>query len=247
MSAARNQTELLLNQLDLGVTGTIMVVICRMWDINVATGRYLSTDFIVSDTKIFGLPVILTPLWITDIILQPSFVRWRFDKVRTKKGWNYPSCEEEKFKITPNELLAMRLQLPTCRYMLKLEISDDTAEVVVVMFDETKTSLLKCSTSSILDFEDQVYFLTPYNLANMFTDLRLQDEEDHLGVNYGMVVENDASKAPALKRLNKFPSVATPSKPDEEKKQRREELEDSDIEGSFVAGSQLKGGDNSQI
>ncbi|GKB68192.1 reverse transcriptase domain-containing protein, partial [Tanacetum coccineum] len=31
----------------LGVTGTIVVV----WDVHAATGRYLSTDFIVSDTK----------------------------------------------------------------------------------------------------------------------------------------------------------------------------------------------------
>ncbi|GKE47997.1 reverse transcriptase domain-containing protein [Tanacetum coccineum] len=50
-STARNQTELLLNQLDLGVTGTIVVMICRMWDVNAATGRYLSTDFIESDIE----------------------------------------------------------------------------------------------------------------------------------------------------------------------------------------------------
>nr|GFA72698.1 hypothetical protein [Tanacetum cinerariifolium] len=161
------------------------------------------------------------------------------------------------------------VEYPVIRYMLKLEISDDTAEVVVVMFDETATSLLKCSASSILDFEDQVYFSASYNLANTFTDLRLQDEEDHLGLppalarivgtsdtlelkphtyyEHGTYESFTCWKAPALKRLNKFPSVATPSKPDEEKKQRREELEDSDVEGSFVAGSQLKGGDNAQI
>ncbi|GJV85979.1 reverse transcriptase domain-containing protein [Tanacetum coccineum] len=51
MSATRNQTELLLNQLDVGVTGIIVVMICRMWDVHAATSRYLSTDFIVSDTK----------------------------------------------------------------------------------------------------------------------------------------------------------------------------------------------------
>ncbi|GJV66229.1 hypothetical protein Tco_1477057 [Tanacetum coccineum] len=50
-STARNQTELLLNQLDLGVTGTIVVMICRMWDVNAATSRYLSTDFIKSDIE----------------------------------------------------------------------------------------------------------------------------------------------------------------------------------------------------
>ncbi|GKE34200.1 hypothetical protein Tco_1453522, partial [Tanacetum coccineum] len=52
MSVARNQMELLLNQLDLGVTGTIVVMSCRMWDVNAATCRYLSIDFIVFDTKV---------------------------------------------------------------------------------------------------------------------------------------------------------------------------------------------------
>ncbi|GKE07851.1 replication protein A 70 kDa DNA-binding subunit C-like protein [Tanacetum coccineum] len=63
------------------------------------------------------------------------------DKVRTKKGWNYPwsdSC---------NSLI----DYPIIRYRLELEISDETAEVVVVMFDETTRVLLKCSASSILD------------------------------------------------------------------------------------------------
>ncbi|GKA44298.1 protein NETWORKED 1A [Tanacetum coccineum] len=42
---------LMLDQLELGVTATIVVMICRMWGVNSATGRYLSTDFIVSDEK----------------------------------------------------------------------------------------------------------------------------------------------------------------------------------------------------
>ncbi|GJY01234.1 hypothetical protein Tco_0359386 [Tanacetum coccineum] len=61
-----------------------------------------------------------------------------------------------KIKITTNEPLPMRLQLPTCRYRLELEISNDTAETVVVMFDETVRSLVKCSASSIMGSEDQI-------------------------------------------------------------------------------------------
>ncbi|GJS48411.1 ATP-dependent DNA helicase PIF1-like protein, partial [Tanacetum coccineum] len=52
ISTTSNSESLMLDQLELGVTGTIMVMICRMWDVNSATGRYLSTDFIVSDKKI---------------------------------------------------------------------------------------------------------------------------------------------------------------------------------------------------
>ncbi|GKC15958.1 hypothetical protein Tco_1012740, partial [Tanacetum coccineum] len=38
-------------QLELGVTGTIVLMLCRMWDVYAATGRYLSTDFVVCDSK----------------------------------------------------------------------------------------------------------------------------------------------------------------------------------------------------
>ncbi|GKE93265.1 replication protein A 70 kDa DNA-binding subunit C-like protein, partial [Tanacetum coccineum] len=51
LSVSRNELELMLNQLELGATGTIVVMICRMWDVNSSTGRYLITDFIVSDKE----------------------------------------------------------------------------------------------------------------------------------------------------------------------------------------------------
>ncbi|GJR45272.1 ATP-dependent DNA helicase PIF1-like protein [Tanacetum coccineum] len=41
------------------------------------------------------------------------------------------------------------------RYRLKLEISDETTKVVIVMFDETTRVLLKCSANSILDCKGQ--------------------------------------------------------------------------------------------
>ncbi|KAL6547381.1 hypothetical protein OROMI_023102 [Orobanche minor] len=43
--------DLFLGELDIGVTGTIIVMVCRVWDVNTVTGRYLSTDFIVSDSR----------------------------------------------------------------------------------------------------------------------------------------------------------------------------------------------------
>ena len=41
-----------LDELKLDETGTIVVMLCRMWDINAPSGRYLSTDFLVSDSKV---------------------------------------------------------------------------------------------------------------------------------------------------------------------------------------------------
>nr|GEV52693.1 hypothetical protein [Tanacetum cinerariifolium] len=212
----------------------------------------------------------------------------KIDKVRTKKCWNCLSYGREKFK-KPNEPLTMHLELPTCRYMLELKIFDDAVEVVVVMFNETTTSLLGCSASCILDTEEQVYFLAPYNLTNMFTYLHLQDEEHHSGfptalanivgtthtlelkshtyfehgnyksftcrnivktedgeggeggASFGTVAVNEAFKVSMPKRVSKTPSIATPSKPSEGKK-RREGVEDSDAEESFVEESIPKEG-----
>nr|GEU77957.1 hypothetical protein CTI12_AA123990 [Tanacetum cinerariifolium] len=48
---AVDEPQLFLDQLELGVTGTIVLMFCRMWDVYAATGRYLSTDFVVCDSK----------------------------------------------------------------------------------------------------------------------------------------------------------------------------------------------------
>ncbi|KAL6522924.1 hypothetical protein OROHE_016771 [Orobanche hederae] len=49
---ADDNCSLFLEQLDTGVSGTIVVMICRIWDVNATTGRYLSTDFVVCDAKV---------------------------------------------------------------------------------------------------------------------------------------------------------------------------------------------------
>lgn len=48
---ADHNGDLFLEQLDAGVSGAIVVMICRMWDVNAVSGRYLSTDFVVSDAR----------------------------------------------------------------------------------------------------------------------------------------------------------------------------------------------------
>ncbi|GJV17809.1 replication protein A 70 kDa DNA-binding subunit C-like protein [Tanacetum coccineum] len=213
-----NQTGVLLNQLELGATGTIVVMIYSMWDVNSATGRYLSTDFIVSDIKVNKEEFRVmryadfmlefdgdTTIWKSSVKsegfnrypfqfveiddLEPTNNRFlvdslylsstsltmiiddekipvlKIDKVRTNKGWNYPSCGGEKCKKGNISRKAGQfwcdscenpVKYPVIRYKLELEISDDTAEVVVVMFGETTTSLVKCSASSILGSEGQV-------------------------------------------------------------------------------------------
>ncbi|GJU26761.1 reverse transcriptase domain-containing protein, partial [Tanacetum coccineum] len=89
------------------------------------------------------------------------------DKVRTKKGWNYPSCGGDKCKKGNLDRKYGRfccdscnslVDYPVIRYRLELEISDETVEAVVVMFDETA------------------------RVFSAFTDLHLHDEEAFFGL-----------------------------------------------------------------
>ncbi|GJX54573.1 ABC transporter B family member 25 [Tanacetum coccineum] len=49
--SSQSKPHLFLDQLEVHVTGTIVVMIGRVWDVNTIIGRYLSTDFVVSDSK----------------------------------------------------------------------------------------------------------------------------------------------------------------------------------------------------
>nr|GFC34290.1 hypothetical protein [Tanacetum cinerariifolium] len=75
----------------------------------------------------------------------------RIDKIRTKRGWDYLSCGGEKCSKGT-------LDRKQGRFWLELEVLDDTAQTVVVMFDEKTRSVVKYSASSIVASEEQVYF-----------------------------------------------------------------------------------------
>ncbi|KAL6569800.1 hypothetical protein OROMI_014314 [Orobanche minor] len=88
----------------------------------------------------------------------------KIDTVRTRKGWSYPSCGGEKCKkgATRKEgsywcdACDVPVPYPVMRYRLELGISDETADTVIVLFDEPATELVKCSAASILDEEDEM-------------------------------------------------------------------------------------------
>ncbi|KAL6542499.1 hypothetical protein OROMI_024101 [Orobanche minor] len=50
-AATQSKVQVFLDELDLNVTGPIIAMICRKWDANAVTGRYLSTDFLIYDGK----------------------------------------------------------------------------------------------------------------------------------------------------------------------------------------------------
>nr|GEV82873.1 hypothetical protein [Tanacetum cinerariifolium] len=48
---ASPKSQMYLDDLEIGVTGFMIVMACRIWDVNATLGRYLSTDFVIYDSK----------------------------------------------------------------------------------------------------------------------------------------------------------------------------------------------------
>nr|GEV49119.1 reverse transcriptase domain-containing protein [Tanacetum cinerariifolium] len=189
----------------------------------------------------------------------------RVDKIRTKKVWNYPSCGGEKCKKGNLDRkhgcfwcdsCHSYVDCPILRYRLELEVSDDTTQTVVVMFDEAAMAVDEeetglppalaniVGTLHTLDLKSNSY----YEHANYesFTCWRVVlkvalDESGSSGTLAGL----GEPKAGVLVPLTTNPSVSTPSNPGEPKKVRSKERHDSDGEESFVADSKTKGSDDS--
>lgn len=89
----------------------------------------------------------------------------RIDDITTRKGWTYPSCGSDKCRkgIKRKEgkfwcdLCNKPTDYPMMRYRLELVVSDETAQTVVVVFDDLSNQLVKCSAESLLKEEDEVY------------------------------------------------------------------------------------------
>nr|GEX98493.1 hypothetical protein [Tanacetum cinerariifolium] len=192
-------------ELEVDLTGTIIVMIGKVWDVNAVTGHYLSTYLVVSDSRCMVL-----------------------------------------FTLGSRSLL--------CKYMLKVVVADDTAHTIIVMFNEIATKLLKCSVESLLgagEDEDDESSL-PTTIRNLIGTTHVLEIKSHTYYEYGTfesftcwkinpseMVDDGASFSSqplsadnpnlTMKRLSRHPSVYTPSKHTKEKKKKRTELEDSNV------------------
>ncbi|GKC55193.1 ATP-dependent DNA helicase PIF1-like protein [Tanacetum coccineum] len=180
----------------------------------------------------------------------------RIDKIKTKRGWNYPSCCGEKCKKGNLDRKHGRFWCDSChssvdypvlRYRLELEVSDDTAQAVVVMFNETTRTMMKCLVGLIVGSKEQDEEETglPPALANIMGTvhtLELKSNSYYEHANYESFTSS-GPKTGVFVPLATTPSVTTPSKPGEQKKPHSEERHDSNGEESFVADSKTKGSD----
>ncbi|KAL6571824.1 hypothetical protein OROHE_002693 [Orobanche hederae] len=179
----------------------------------------------------------------------------------------YLSSSSSTIILDDDEIPALKeLKKEISGYRLELGVSDDTAHAVVVMFDETAANLVKCSAESILEVEDMSsdnHSSLPPAIANTIGTTHVLELKSHTYYEYGSYesftcwkinlaheVEECSStvgaapaiQAPSLKRLSKNPSVSTPLKPTEGKKNKRVVIEDSDTEAASVSAEEASEG-----
>ncbi|GJZ12896.1 putative reverse transcriptase domain-containing protein [Tanacetum coccineum] len=127
----------------------------------------------------------------------------------------YLSCTSSVMILEDDEIPVIKALKNANKYMLELDVSDDTAQVVVIMFNDIATALVRCFVGSLLDIEDEI------NLAKGGEDSVVSSTLDTVA----------DIQAPKLKRLVRDPSVAIPSKPLEAKKKRKD-IKDFDTKAS---------------
>nr|GEV59156.1 hypothetical protein [Tanacetum cinerariifolium] len=172
----------------------------------------------------------------------------RIDNIRTHNGWNFLTCGVENCKKGVGRKLGgwwcdaceKTVEYPVLRYMLELGIFDATVYVVVVMFDERASELVKCSADSLAQSNDE---------------FRLQYLDDTSGLpatlaNIIEVVVDSASSStidvvretpgPSRKRLCKQAAVATPLKATEGTTPISLKPEDSDADSLPIQAGRKK-------
>ncbi|GJV23160.1 reverse transcriptase domain-containing protein [Tanacetum coccineum] len=156
------------------------------------------------------------------------------------------------------EACNMAVDYPIFRYRLEAVVADDTAHTIVVMFNDTATELLKCSAESLMGTKDEYSdaddeLNLPMAIRNLIGTEHVLEINSHTYYEYGSFesfncwkinpnasAEDDASSStpvvtandvePSMRIVMKPPTVCTPLKPNEEKKQKGHDLEDSDVD-----------------
>nr|GEY62167.1 nucleic acid-binding, OB-fold protein [Tanacetum cinerariifolium] len=217
LKVRQTNMELFLDQLQFDVTGTIMVMIGRKWDVSVVIGRYLSTNFVVSDAKKgVEFPIV----WGR---------KYKKGATRKRAQWWCDACNTT-------------IDCPVPRYRMVLDVSDDTEHIAVVLFDEPASALISddggsllaaisniIGTAHVLEIKSHTYY--EYDTFKSFTYWKIDPTEGiKESIGSSTLDANAGSYTPKLKRLRQNLSVPTPLKPSEEVKKIRVDIKNSDTE-----------------
>nr|GEY76359.1 hypothetical protein [Tanacetum cinerariifolium] len=203
-------SKLFLDQLGLDLTRTIIVMLGMMWYVSAVTSRYLSTDFVVSDAK-------------GNMIHCSAKATVSYNFLRLKEGSIYSvKPNKDEYRLLKNDVYMLEFNGSTTirkssvnadgfvkysfqLYRLEVDVLDDTAHAIVVLFNETVTALVNCSTDSLMDTVDEIF--SSEGIKDNVGSNNLDDYPD-----------NQPQK---LKRIVRDPSIVTPSKPVEERKKSK--------------------------
>nr|GEY62168.1 hypothetical protein [Tanacetum cinerariifolium] len=134
------------------------------------------------------------------------------------------------------------LRLYENRYRMVLDVSDDTKNIAVVLFDEPASALISndggsllaaisniIGTAHVLEIKSHTYY--EYDTFKSFTYWKIDPTEGiKESIGSSILDANAGSYTPKLKRLRQNLSVPTPLKPSEEVKKIRVDIKNSDTE-----------------
>ncbi|XP_071697351.1 replication factor A protein 1-like [Rutidosis leptorrhynchoides] len=111
----------------------------------------------------------------TDVVTFRCKVK--IQNIRTKNGWYYLSCSICKCKKAVSrqsgnfwcDSCEKTVDFPRTRFRLQMDVTDETAQAVIVMFDETAEKLVNATAQSLLDDmnQDSWTSVLPIALANL--------------------------------------------------------------------------------
>nr|GEY21200.1 hypothetical protein [Tanacetum cinerariifolium] len=134
------------------------------------------------------------------------------DGIKTRKGRNFLSCRNDTCKMAltrqNGQLFCQScnatVDYPVLRYRLEVDMSDDTAQAVVVMFNETATTLVKCSADSLMDTVDESHTYYEYGTFESFImDVEYSESENSSDSANG-TGKKRAVEPSAKKRKNRY-------------------------------------------
>nr|GEY58708.1 hypothetical protein [Tanacetum cinerariifolium] len=273
---SKSNSELFLNQLGLNLTGTIIVMLGRMWD-NDAYMLEFDGSKTIRKALVKEYGFVRYPFQLQDFDgIESSDNKYLIDVVgymtnveranhlkscsrnldfhlanhRTRKGWNFPPCESNTCKkalTRQNGQFFCQSCNKTVDYL-----------AVVVMFNEIATALVNCSADSLMDTVDESledHLNLSSTLSNLIGTAHVMEIKSHTydeyrtfesftcwqilpseglddSVGSSNLDDYPDNQPQKMKRIVHDPSIVTSSKPVEERKKSRMDVEDSETKNS---------------
>ncbi|GJV77616.1 ATP-dependent DNA helicase PIF1 [Tanacetum coccineum] len=170
---------------------------------------------------------------------------WNYPSCGYEKCWKGATRKLRKWVC---EACNRTVDYPIFRYRLEVVVADETTHTIVVMFNDTATELLKCSAESLMGTEDENSVAEdelnfPVAIRNLIGTDHVLEIKSHTYYEYGSfesfncwkIIPNSSAEDGAsshtaavtandvespMKIVTKPPTVRTPLKPNEEKKQK---------------------------